>query len=145
MKFRPQLSLLLLVAASLWIAPAACAQDQVEAQTQPPAQSPAQTPDQPTSSVARLSVIQGAVSTQRGDSGDWSAATVNTPVVPGDLVSTGDHSRAEVQLDFANILRLDERSVVRIADLSAAHIQIQVSQGVVSFDGFPNSSVDVEI
>src|SRR5271155_5447743 len=145
MKFRPQLSLLLLVAASLWIAPAACAQDQVEAQTQPPAQSPAQTPDQPTSSVARLSVVQGSVSTQRGDSGDWSAATVNTPVVPGDRVSTGEHSRAEIQLDFANLLRLDENSVVRVTDLAPQRIQIQVSEGLVIFDAFQNSDSEVEI
>jgi len=134
---------LLLVAASLWMAPAAWAQYQAQAPR--PAQSPAQTPDQPASSVARVSVMQGAVSTQRGDSGDWNAATVNTPVVPGDRVSTGEHSRAEIQLDFANLLRLDERTVVRVADLAPQRIQIEISEGLVSFASFKNSDSDVEI
>jgi len=101
--------------------------------------------NEPTTSVARVSQIQGSVSTQRGDSGDWSAATVNTPLVAGDRISTGERSRAEIQLDYANVVRLDESSVVRIAELTPARIQIQVSQGLVSFDGFANSNADVEI
>src|SRR5437879_896551 len=56
--------------------------------------------------VARVSMIHGDVSTQRGDSGDWSAATLNAPVVSGDKISTGDNARAEMQLDYANILRV---------------------------------------
>ena len=45
-------------------------------------------------SVGRVSVIRGNVSIQRGDSGDWVAATVNTPLESGDRISTGDDSRA---------------------------------------------------
>ena len=56
--------------------------------------------------VARISLMHGDVSTQRGDSGDWSAATLNQPVMTGDKVSTAEGGRAEVQLDFANTLRL---------------------------------------
>ena len=56
--------------------------------------------------VARISLLRGDVSTQRGDSGDWSTAALNQPVVAGDRVSTSEASRAEVQLDFANILRV---------------------------------------
>ena len=52
--------------------------------------------------VARVSLIHGDVSTQRGDSGDWSAAVLNQPVMTGDKVSTGDNARTELQLDFAN-------------------------------------------
>jgi len=115
------------VAACLWMAPAARADDQ------------------PTNGAARISVIQGNVSTQRGDTGDWNAATVNTPVMPGDRVSTGDHSRAEIQLDFANTIRLAEGTVVRVTDLAPQRIQIEVAQGVVSFDSFQNSDSDVEI
>ena len=53
--------------------------------------------------VARVSLIHGNVSTQRGDSGDWSAAALNQPVMTGDKISTGEGGRAEVQLDFANM------------------------------------------
>ena len=46
----------------------------------PSGEAPAQT-DQ---GVARISLIHGDVSTQRGDSGDWSAATLNQPAMTGD-------------------------------------------------------------
>src|SRR5262250_1008244 len=49
--------------------------------------------------VARVSLIHGNVSTQRGDSGDWSATALNQPMMTGDKISTGEGARAEVQLD----------------------------------------------
>src|SRR3989442_11447036 len=60
--------------------------------------------EEPTSGVARVSLINGDVSTMRGDSGEWVASTVNAPLVTGDKVSTGARSRAEIELDYANIL-----------------------------------------
>jgi hypothetical protein len=96
-------------------------------------------------SVGRISVIRGNVSIQRGDSGDWIAATVNTPLESGDRISTGGDSRAEVQLDYANVVRLDQNSTVKITDLTADHIQLQVGQGLVSYGVFPNSRADAEI
>jgi hypothetical protein len=95
--------------------------------------------------VGRVSVINGEVSTQRGDSGDWVATTVNAPVVPGDSVSAGARSRAEVQLDYANILRLDQSTVAKIADLQSTRIQVQVAQGMVNFDVLKGSGVQAEI
>ncbi|MGB7024708.1 MAG: DUF6600 domain-containing protein [Candidatus Acidiferrales bacterium] len=94
--------------------------------------------------VARLSAIQGDVSVQRGDSGDWVAATVNTPLEAGDRVSTGNGGRAEVQLDYANVIRLDENSTIKITDLTATHIQVQVGQGLVEYSVFKNSQTDAE-
>src|SRR5438105_11095800 len=47
----------------------------------------AQAPEQSvqlTPGVARVSLIHGDVSMQRGDSGDWVAVTLNTPIVAGD-------------------------------------------------------------
>ena len=68
--------------------------------------------------VGRVSLIHGDVSTQRGDSGDWSAAQLNAPLMTGDKVSTGDKARAEVQLDYANILRLSEHTQANITNLT---------------------------
>ena len=68
--------------------------------------------------VGRISMIHGAVSTQRGDSGDWSAAILNQPVLMGDKVSTGDGGRAEVQLDYANILRLGPNSQANLSNFT---------------------------
>ncbi|HMD30831.1 MAG TPA: FecR family protein [Candidatus Acidoferrales bacterium] len=142
MRFRALLILTLALGALAPLPPSARAQEPpaIQPQVQPQEQTPEQT-----GGVGRISQIQGAVSTQRGDSGDWSAATVNTPVVPGDRISTGEHSRAEIQLDYANILRLEANSVVRVTELAEGRIQIQVAQGLVSFDGFPNANTDVEI
>src|SRR5438105_2251503 len=66
--------------------------------------------------VGRVSLLNGDVAMMRGDSGDWIATAVNTPLVTGDAISTGDHSRAEVQLDFAHVLRLAEHTQVKLAN-----------------------------
>src|SRR6185437_5275390 len=95
--------------------------------------------------VARISLIHGAVSTQRGDSGGWAAAALNAPIVSGDKVSTGDNSRAEVQLDYANILRLSNRSQATVATLTRNQIQVQVAQGIVNYDVFKDSEASAEI
>jgi Family of unknown function (DUF6600)/FecR protein len=100
---------------------------------------------QPQNSVARVSLIQGNVSMQRGDSSDWSAATMNTPLVQGDQIATAEKSRAEVQLDFANVLRLAGSSQVKIADLSKSRIQVQVGLGYASYSVYKGNEADIEI
>lgn len=95
--------------------------------------------------VARLSMIHGDVSTQRGDSGDWSAATLNQPVMGGDKVSTGDNARTELQFDFANILRLGANSKANIATLTRKDIQIQLSQGILNYTVSKDSEAEPEI
>jgi hypothetical protein len=83
--------------------------------------------------VARVSSLRGDVTTQRGDNGEWIAATLNTPVSPGDRVATGDRSRAELQLDFADTVRMSERATVKIAGLTRSQIHLQVGQGLVTY------------
>lgn len=95
--------------------------------------------------VARVSLVRGDVSTQRGDSGDWNTAVLNQPVVTGDKVSTGADSRAELQLDYANILRLADNSQVTVADLSRNRMQVQLGQGLADFTVLKDSEVEVEI
>lgn len=95
--------------------------------------------------VARVSFIRGDVTMQRGDSGDFSAVSLNTPLTAGDKVATGDGSRAEMQLDYANILRLDQHSQANIATLDNNRIQVQVGQGVVIYSVLNGGQADVEI
>jgi uncharacterized protein DUF6600/FecR-like protein len=95
--------------------------------------------------VARVSFIHGDVTMQRGDSGDVSSVTLNTPLMAGDKISTGDGSRTEVQLDYANILRLDRNAQASIATLDKNRIQIQVAQGLASYSVLKGSEADVEI
>ncbi len=95
--------------------------------------------------VGHISMIHEAVSTQRGDSGTWSAAILNQPVVSGDKVSTGVAGRAEVQLDFANILRLAPNSLATIARFTDKFIQIQLGQGLANYSVFGESEAEPEI
>ncbi len=95
--------------------------------------------------MARISMVRGDVSTQRGDSGDWSAATLNTPMAPGDKVSTGDKGRVEVQLDFADVLRLADSSQATLTTLQRTQIQLQLGEGLAYFSMFKGHEADVEI
>src|SRR6202140_4771386 len=100
--------------------------------------------------VARISLIQGDVSVQRGDTGDWAAAALNQPLVGGDRISTGDGSQAELQLDHSNILRLGNNALAKIATLGQtqierAQIQVQVGQGLAYYTFFKDSEAEVEI
>jgi len=95
--------------------------------------------------VARVSLIHGDVSTQRGDSGDWSAAALNQPVMAGDKVSTGDNARAELQLDFANVVRLGPNSKANVANLTQKNIQIQISEGIANYTVSKDSETEPEI
>ena len=100
--------------------------------------------------VARISLIQGDVSTQRGDTGDWAAAALNQPLVGGDRILTGDNSKAELQLDHANILRLGNNSQAKIATVERvqnqrAQIQVQIWQGLAYYSVFKDSEAEVEI
>ncbi|HWZ82696.1 MAG TPA: DUF6600 domain-containing protein [Terriglobales bacterium] len=118
-------------------------QSQAQVETQGPAQAPAQTEKE--TGVARVSLIHGDVSTQRGDSGDWATAALNAPVVTGDKIAAGDASRAELQLDFANILRLDARTEANITALNRSQIQIQLARGLANYSVLKDSEADVEI
>jgi hypothetical protein len=95
--------------------------------------------------VGRISLTHGDVSTQRGDSGTWSAATLNQPVMNGDKVSTGPSARAEVQLDFANILRLGSNSQANIANFTPNYIQVQLAQGIADYIVSNESEAEPEI
>jgi len=95
--------------------------------------------------VGRISMIHGDVSTQRGDSGTWSAAVLNQPVVNGDKVSTAAGGRAEVQLDYANILRLGSNAQANIASFTHKYIQVQIAQGLANYSVFGESEAEPEI
>ncbi len=104
-----------------------------------------QTQKDPNQGVARVSLIQGDASTQRGDSGDWVAATLNGAVVSGDKVSTSAGSQAELQLDYANILRLSGNSEADFADFTHQHIQLQIAQGLIDYTVLKTNQADIEL
>ncbi len=71
--------------------------------------------------VARISLMDGDVSVRRGDSGDWVAGVINAPLMADDFISTGPNSRAEVQFDAANLLRLGANAQLHLTQLEDGH------------------------
>ena len=63
----------------------------------------------------------------------------------GDKVSTADSARTELQLDFANILRLGPNSKANVASLTHKDIQIQLSQGLLNYTVSKDSEAEPEI
>ena len=105
-------------------------------------------PDQeegPGRGVARISLMNGDVSVRRGDSGEVVAAALNAPLVVEDQLLTGPDSRAEVQFDSANMVRLAPMSEVRFAELENQRYQLQVARGMVTFRVLRDSNAQVEI
>ncbi len=101
--------------------------------------------DQNQPGMARLSYLRGDVSSQRGDNGDWVAATVNTPIAVNDRVSTGNNARAEIQLDYADVLRMSGSATAKIANLTRTGITVQIGQGLVTYSVLKGSEANSEI
>src|SRR5262245_35730575 len=74
----------------------------------------AQEPDDLKRGVARISLMNGDVNVRRGDSGDWVAGVINAPLMTDDRISTGPSSRAEVEFDASNVIRLGANAELRL-------------------------------
>jgi len=79
--------------------------------------------------VANVSVVEGNVAIVRGDSGGQVGAAINTPLLPGDYISTASSSRTEVQLDGISMLRLAENSQTRFVNLKPGSREMQLAAG----------------
>ncbi len=99
----------------------------------------------PALGVARISLVNGDVSTRRGDSGDWVAAGVNSALVEGDTVQTGPSSRTEIQLDYSNLFRLDANTQVEVAALGQKQFRLRVLTGRVTYSELRGGEADVDI
>ena len=95
--------------------------------------------------VARVSVVNGDVATRRGDSGDWIATTVNSPIVEGDSVRTTDASRAEVQLSPGNFIRVVADSEAQFVELGEKVFRVRVIHGTALYSELPDSPADIDI
>jgi hypothetical protein len=95
--------------------------------------------------VARISIAQGDVNVKRGDSGQLTAAAMNAPLMAQDELQTSGGSRAEVEFDSANLVRLAPDTDVRIADLQYQRYQIQLAAGTIIYRVLRNSAAQSEI
>jgi len=99
----------------------------------------------PALGVARISLINGDVTTQRGGDGDWVKAGVNTPLIEGDTIQTGPGSRAEVQLDYSNLIRLDGATEVEVSALANKQFRVRLVEGRITYSELRNGEADVDI
>jgi len=81
--------------------------------------------------VARLSLVDGSVAVQRGDSAAPIDAAVNAPVLAADYVTTGDASHAEVQFDGMSTVRLGDNVQMRFTRIDPGNRQLQLAQGTI--------------
>ena len=100
---------------------------------------------EPGRAVARVSVLNGDVSVRRGDSGDVVAAALNAPLMADDRLLTSSSSRAEVQLDHGNMLRIGPNSEVRFVGLDLRNSQLQIAAGTVTFRVMRGGQMQVEL
>ena len=54
----------------------------------------------------RISLIDGEANLKRHENQDWERVRLNYPLVEGDTLATGKDSRAEIQIDARNFVRL---------------------------------------
>lgn len=99
----------------------------------------------PGRAVARISVINGDVSVRRGDSGDVVAAALNAPLVVQDRLLTSSSSRAELQFDSSNVLRVGSIAEVRLTGMEYKNYQIQLAIGTITFTSLRSGDGQVEI
>src|SRR5271165_6783019 len=105
----------------------------------------AQDPDDLKRGVARISLMNGDVSVKRGDSGDWVAGVINAPMLTGDNLGTGPNSRAEVQFDASNLLRLGANGDLRLTQLEYGRTQMELAKGVMTYRVQRTTGENVEI
>jgi hypothetical protein len=105
----------------------------------------AQDPDELQRGVARISVMDGQVSVRRGDAGEWVAGVINAPLMADDGIATAPNSRAEVQFDSADILRIGGNAEVHLTALENNRYQMELARGTVTFRVLRASSANVEV
>ena len=103
---------------SRYLAPAALLLAAASVLSAQDAAGPPQDPGAPERGVARISITSGEVSVRRGDSGEWVAASSMHRSWWKIGVSTGTGSRAEVQFDSANLIRVGAKAEIRLAELA---------------------------
>jgi hypothetical protein len=103
-----------------------------------------QAPDKSGPGVTRVSIVQGQVVVQRGDSNKQVAAAVNAPLLPGDYISTGANSRGELQFDGATAVRLGGNVQARITNDDPNNRQLQLADGTVEV-GLVHGSGPVQV
>jgi len=90
-------------------------------------------------------VMDGQVSVRRGDAGEWVAGVINAPLMADDSIATAPNSRAEVQFDSADILRVGGNVEVHLTALENNRYQMELVRGSVTFRVLRVSNANIEV
>jgi hypothetical protein len=82
----------------------------------------------------RLSLVHGQVSFWRPGAEDWVQAAVNTPLAPGDQLSTGSPGALEVQVGGRAFLRGWGNVVLGLENHEPDFLQFRITAGRAAFD-----------
>jgi hypothetical protein len=93
--------------------------------------------------IARVSYIAGHVSYQHPSDVDWSAASINLPLLPEDRVYTGPDGRAEIEFDDGSVYRLAENTDIEVLSLRENLVQLRILVGLSTLN--VSSGLDFEI
>jgi len=126
---------------------------QYQGQAQQPYPAPQQQNDQPgrdwatdqQHGVARIRIVQGDVNIKRGDNGVLTGAIMNAPLLSRDHLETAPGSRAEVELDAANVIRLAPDTDLGFFNLAYGRSQMQLAIGTVILRVLRDSQAQVEV
>jgi FecR protein len=134
---------------------------QYPAQTQSPAQTPypnapsGQAPPPDTADwdrsedaqrgVGRISIVQGEVNVKRGDTGELVAAAANAPLMTQDRLQSGHGSRAEVEFDYGNLVRLAPNTDLGMQELQYHRYRLQLAAGTITYRVLRNTDSQAEV
>lgn len=82
----------------------------------------------------RLSLTDGQVSFWRPGADDWTTALVNTPLAPGDEVSTSSPGNLEIQIGQYSFVRGWANTQIGLENQEPNFIQFKVTDGSAAFD-----------
>src|SRR5262244_1790562 len=82
----------------------------------------------------RLSLTDGQVSFWRPGADDWTTALVNTPLAPGDEVSTSSPGNLEIQIGQYGFVRGWANTQIGLENQEPNFIQFKVTDGSAAFD-----------
>jgi hypothetical protein len=94
--------------------------------------------------IARISYMEGYVSFQHTSDVDWTAASINLPLQPGDRIYTGPGGRAEIEFDEGSVLRLAEQTDIQFLSLNEEIIQVRILTGLSSLTVLSEANFEID-
>jgi len=95
--------------------------------------------------VGRISIVQGEVNVKRGDTGELVAAAINAPLMSQDRLQTGHGSRAEIEFDYGNLVRLAPNTDLGMQELQYHRYHLQLAAGTVTYRVLRNTDSQAEV